>query len=181
MGSRHQHAASARKGAFEVFEALVPDPVADVVTRDGWKLREGDQTYGDNLYGDSVVDVVPAEYASDAPEKNGFEIINACFDAALKRYPFVTAMGEDVGKLGDVNQGCAGLQEKYGLLRVSDTGIRETTIIGRNFARRPKSIHQTSPGFGWIIEGLDRLGSELPGREQRIPVRRDQFGLGNHQ
>ena len=69
--------------------------------------------------------------AADSPEKNGFEIINACFDAALKRYPNLIAIGEDVGKLGDVNQGCAGLQEKYGRYRVSDTGIRECTIIGQ--------------------------------------------------
>jgi pyruvate/2-oxoglutarate/acetoin dehydrogenase E1 component/TPP-dependent pyruvate/acetoin dehydrogenase alpha subunit len=95
------------------------------------KLREGDETYGDNLYGRGEVAVVPAEYGPDAPEKNGFEIINACFDAALARYRNLVVLGEDVGKLGDVNQGCAGLQEKYGLHRVSDTGIRECTIIGQ--------------------------------------------------
>jgi pyruvate/2-oxoglutarate/acetoin dehydrogenase E1 component/TPP-dependent pyruvate/acetoin dehydrogenase alpha subunit len=89
--------------------------------------------YDDELYSGSALRVpeVKAEYGDDAAEKNGFEIINACFDAALKRYPNVTAMGEDVGKLGDVNQGCAGLQEKYGLHRVSDTGIRECTIVGQ--------------------------------------------------
>jgi 2-oxoisovalerate dehydrogenase E1 component len=97
------------------------------------KLREGDATYGDDLLGDAALNVaeVRAEYGDDAPEKNGFEIINACFDAALARYPNLIAMGEDVGKLGDVNQGCAGLQEKYGEHRVSDTGIRECTIIGQ--------------------------------------------------
>ncbi|MGZ7042490.1 MAG: alpha-ketoacid dehydrogenase subunit beta, partial [Thermoanaerobaculia bacterium] len=92
--------------------------------------------YDDQLYSDSPEAAIhiaerAAEYAADAPEKNGFEIINACFDAALKRYPNVIAIGEDVGKLGDVNQGCAGLQEKYGLYRVSDTGIRECTIMGQ--------------------------------------------------
>jgi len=93
--------------------------------------RLGDEMYDSHLLGDADVEEVPAQYASDAPEKNGFEIINACFDAALQRYPNLVAMGEDVGKLGDVNQGCAGLQEKYGLHRVSDTGIRECTIIGQ--------------------------------------------------
>lgn len=92
--------------------------------------------YDDELYSASSqaatnIAEVKAEYAGDAPEKNGFEIINACFDAALKRYPNVIAMGEDVGKLGDVNQGCAGLQDKYGPYRVSDTGIREVTILGQ--------------------------------------------------
>ena len=61
----------------------------------------------------------------------GFEIINAAFDAALAREPRLVAFGEDVGKLGDVNQGFRGLQAKYGPLRVSDTGIREATILGQ--------------------------------------------------
>jgi pyruvate/2-oxoglutarate/acetoin dehydrogenase E1 component/TPP-dependent pyruvate/acetoin dehydrogenase alpha subunit len=91
--------------------------------------------YDDELYSSGIesalnVDEVKPRY-DDAPEKNGSEIINACFDAALQRYPNLIALGEDVGKLGDVNQGCIGLQEKYGLYRVSDTGIRECTIVGQ--------------------------------------------------
>jgi pyruvate/2-oxoglutarate/acetoin dehydrogenase E1 component/TPP-dependent pyruvate/acetoin dehydrogenase alpha subunit len=77
---------------------------------------------------------VPAsapEYADDAPNITGFEVLNACFDATLKRDPRVLAFGEDVGQLGDVNQGFAGLQAKYGPLRVGDTGIRECTILGQ--------------------------------------------------
>ncbi|HEY5610961.1 MAG TPA: transketolase C-terminal domain-containing protein, partial [Thermoanaerobaculia bacterium] len=92
--------------------------------------------YDSDLYsetGDSALRVaeVKAAYDNDAPTLNGFEILNACFDSALRNYSNVTFMGEDVGRLGDVNQGCAGLQEKYGALRVSDTGIRETTILGQ--------------------------------------------------
>jgi pyruvate/2-oxoglutarate/acetoin dehydrogenase E1 component/TPP-dependent pyruvate/acetoin dehydrogenase alpha subunit len=92
--------------------------------------------YDDELYSSGVeaalnVAEVKPEYGDDAQEKNGSEIINACFDAAFQRYPNLIAMGEDVGKLGDVNQGCLGLQEKYGLYRVSDTGIRECTIVGQ--------------------------------------------------
>jgi pyruvate/2-oxoglutarate/acetoin dehydrogenase E1 component/TPP-dependent pyruvate/acetoin dehydrogenase alpha subunit len=74
---------------------------------------------------------VPAEYAADAPQVNGFEVLNACFDAHLARRPELVAFGEDVGRLGDVNQGFAGLQEKHGALRVADTGIRECTILGQ--------------------------------------------------
>jgi 2-oxoisovalerate dehydrogenase E1 component len=62
---------------------------------------------------------------------HGFEVLNACFDLALASDPRVIAFGEDVGRLGDVNQGFKGLQEKYGDLRVSDTGIRENTILGQ--------------------------------------------------
>ncbi len=77
------------------------------------------------------VEAVAPSYAPDAPSVNGFEVLNACFDAALAREPRFCAMGEDVGRLGDVNQGFLGLQEKYGALRVSDTGIREATILGQ--------------------------------------------------
>jgi 2-oxoisovalerate dehydrogenase E1 component len=98
--------------------------------------RLNSDRYGAELYSESAqsamkVPEVRAEFADDAPVLNGFEVINACLDAALRKYPNVTAMGEDVGRLGDVNQGCAGLQEKYGIHRVSDTGIRECTIIGQ--------------------------------------------------
>ena len=53
------------------------------------------------------------------------------FDAALEREPRLIAFGEDVGRLGDVNQAFRGLQEKYGIFRVADTGIREATILGQ--------------------------------------------------
>ena len=97
---------------------------------------EGDDRYDAHLYSESDeaalrVDEVKAEYADDAPSLNGFEIINHCFDHALRRDPRVIIFGEDVGKLGDVNQGCMGLQDKYGVWRVMDTGIRETTIAGQ--------------------------------------------------
>ena len=74
---------------------------------------------------------VAVEYAADAPVLVGREVLNACFDAHFNRDPRVLAFGEDVGKIGDVNQGFAGLQEKYGDLRITDTGIREMTIIGQ--------------------------------------------------
>lgn len=78
----------------------------------------------------SIEEVKPV-YAADAPLVMGFEIVNAAFDAALKREPRLVAFGEDLGKLGDVNQGFHGLQEKFGPLRVTDTGIREATILGQ--------------------------------------------------
>lgn len=78
------------------------------------------------------VPAVPAEYNNSTPEQiNGFEIINRFFDQALERIPELYVFGEDVGKIGGVNQGMAGLQEKYGEHRVFDTGIREWTIIGQ--------------------------------------------------
>jgi pyruvate/2-oxoglutarate/acetoin dehydrogenase E1 component len=61
----------------------------------------------------------------------GFEVMNANFDKLLEKEPRLIAFGEDVGQLGDVNQGFRGMQEKYGEFRVTDTGIREATILGQ--------------------------------------------------
>jgi pyruvate/2-oxoglutarate/acetoin dehydrogenase E1 component len=66
-----------------------------------------------------------------SPTLNGFEVIRTAFDHIFETNPLVFAIGEDVGKIGDVNQGFAGLQEKYGEIRISDTGIRECTIVGQ--------------------------------------------------
>lgn len=93
--------------------------------------RYASHLYSENQDSALQVPVIPPVYADEVPIVNGFEVLNACFDAALRRDPRVLAFGEDVGRLGDVNQGFKGLQEKYGELRVTDTGIRETTIIGQ--------------------------------------------------
>jgi len=104
-----------------------------------WKeeqARLNEERYSSHLYSQSaesalkVAEIEPV-YSENSPLVHGFEVLNACFDAALARDPRVIAFGEDVGKLGDVNQGFRGLQGKYGELRVSDTGIRELTIIGQ--------------------------------------------------
>jgi pyruvate/2-oxoglutarate/acetoin dehydrogenase E1 component/TPP-dependent pyruvate/acetoin dehydrogenase alpha subunit len=102
--------------------------------RERW--RAGAELYGSDLHSASplaalAVPVVPPVYADDSPLVDGFKVMNACFDAALERHPNLIALGEDVGQIGDVNQGFAGLQAKYGALRVTDTGIREATIMGQ--------------------------------------------------
>src|SRR5690606_19823214 len=74
---------------------------------------------------------VPAQYSENSPTYMGFEIVNKAFDEMLSREPRMITFGEDVGNLGDVNQGVRGLQDKYSTLRVSDTGIREATILGQ--------------------------------------------------
>jgi pyruvate/2-oxoglutarate/acetoin dehydrogenase E1 component/TPP-dependent pyruvate/acetoin dehydrogenase alpha subunit len=94
---------------------------------------ENETRYGSHLHSQSALKVpeVKAIYHPDSPTLMGFEVINAAFDAALARHINLVAFGEDVGKLGDVNQGFRGLQEKYGANRVTDTGIREVTILGQ--------------------------------------------------
>jgi pyruvate/2-oxoglutarate/acetoin dehydrogenase E1 component/TPP-dependent pyruvate/acetoin dehydrogenase alpha subunit len=74
---------------------------------------------------------VPVRYYEDSKLIDGREVLNACFDANFERDKTIVAFGEDVGAIGDVNQGFAGLQGKYGDLRLTDTGIREATIIGQ--------------------------------------------------
>lgn len=101
-----------------------------------WKQEQdkvGEDRYSSELYtgmASRVPEVKPV-YSDSSPMLNGFEIVNKGFDAMFARDPRVVAFGEDLGFLGDVNQGFAGLQEIYGKLRISDTGIRETTIIGQ--------------------------------------------------
>jgi pyruvate/2-oxoglutarate/acetoin dehydrogenase E1 component/TPP-dependent pyruvate/acetoin dehydrogenase alpha subunit len=77
------------------------------------------------------MEMVAARYYEDSKYIDGREVLNACFDANFARDKSIVAFGEDVGAIGDVNQGFAGLQAKYGDLRITDTGIREATIIGQ--------------------------------------------------
>lgn len=74
---------------------------------------------------------IPVQFNVDSPMVDGREVLQACFDHLLKSDPRFLAFGEDVGKIGDVNQAFAGLQAKYGESRVTDTSIRECTIIGQ--------------------------------------------------
>lgn len=77
------------------------------------------------------VKIVPALYSEEAKVVDGREVLNLCFEENFRRDERLLAFGEDVGKIGDVNQGFAGLQEKLGVHRVFDTGIRENSIIGK--------------------------------------------------
>lgn len=99
-------------------------------------LKENEKRFNTHLHSDSAESALNAKevkpvYNSDSPMVAGREILLAFFDEAFKRDPRIIAFGEDVGQLGDVNQGMAGLQAKYGDIRITDTGIREATIIGQ--------------------------------------------------
>ncbi|MFN2187426.1 MAG: thiamine pyrophosphate-dependent enzyme, partial [Candidatus Promineifilaceae bacterium] len=97
---------------------------------------DGVKRYDSHLHSESqdsalLVQEIKPRYSDRAELVSGFQILNAGFASMLERDPRVIAFGEDVGKLGDVNQGFAGLQDRFGELRVSDTGIREATIAGQ--------------------------------------------------
>ncbi|KEQ28705.1 transketolase [Pedobacter antarcticus 4BY] len=94
------------------------------------------ERYNSRLFTDGVESHIhvkneAASYHENSKMIDGRELLNACFDANFRRDPRLVAFGEDLGSIGDVNQGFAGLQAKFGELRVTDTGIREMTIVGQ--------------------------------------------------
>lgn len=101
--------------------------------------------YSAHLYSEAkenaktIKEVLPS-YTSDSEEVDGRIILRDNFDAIFQKHPNVLIFGEDSGAIGDVNQGLEGMQEKYGKLRVADSGIREATILGQ--------------GIGMALRGL---------------------------
>lgn len=106
---------------------------------------------------------IKAQYSEDAAMVDGREVVQACFDAAFARDPRVVAFGEDVGKIGDVNQGFAGLQEKYGEIRISDTGIREATIIGQGIGLAMRGLRPIAEiqYLDYLLYGLQTMSDDL--------------------
>jgi pyruvate/2-oxoglutarate/acetoin dehydrogenase E1 component len=96
--------------------------------------------YCENQFSPLMVEEVRPQYSENSPGVDGREIIRSYFDALFQRDIRVFAIGEDVGLIGDVNQGLAGLQEKYGEIRLTDTGIRETTIIGQGIGMAMRGL-----------------------------------------
>ncbi len=98
--------------------------------------RENEERYNSHLYSASTesplnVPVVPAVYSDKSPTVDGRQVLVRNFDANFARDPRIFVIGEDVGRLGDVNLVFEGLQAKHGDLRLTDTGIREATILGQ--------------------------------------------------
>lgn len=114
----------------------------------GWlqgKQTEMTDFYSSHLYSEAVFSPLhlshtETAYAEAEELTDGRIVLRENFDAILKKYPEVLIFGEDSGKIGGVNQGLEGLQAKYGVHRVFDTGIREATIIGQ--------------GIGMALRGL---------------------------
>ena len=96
--------------------------------------------YSETYRSNSLIKEIKPDYDEDAIQVDGRIILRDNFENIFNNYPEVLVFGEDTGKIGDVNQGLEGLQEKFGELRVTDTGIREATIIGQ--------------GIGMALRGL---------------------------
>ena len=131
-------------------------------------LNKGQNDYNTNLYSDSpnsalnIPEIKPT-YSDKSPQKNGYEILNRCFDKALEKYPNMFAFGEDVGYIGDVNQGFVGLQDKYGEHRVFDTGIREWTIMGQAIGMAIRGLRPIAEiqYLDYLLYGLTPLADDL--------------------
>jgi pyruvate/2-oxoglutarate/acetoin dehydrogenase E1 component/TPP-dependent pyruvate/acetoin dehydrogenase alpha subunit len=98
--------------------------------------KENHERYNSHLYSRSEesplkVPIVPAAFTDTSPKVDGRQVLLRNFDANFARDPRLFVIGEDVGRLGDVNLVFEGLQAKYGELRLTDTGIREATILGQ--------------------------------------------------
>ena len=145
--------------------------------------KENQQLYNAKLYNEGPksalkVAVVKPEYAEDAPILNGFEVLNKYFDNLFAGQPKVVAFGEDLGQIGDVNQGFSGLQEKYGVDRIFDTGIRELTIIGQGIGLAMRGLRPIAEiqYLDYLLFGLQPLSDDVStlhyrtGGKQSVPL-----------
>ena len=124
------------------------------------RIREG---YAQHHVNERSVAPTAAEYSDESSLWPGYQIIQAGFGMMLERDPRVIAFGEDVGQLGDVNQGMAGLQAQFGELRVTDTGIRETTIVGQAIGMALRGLRPIAEiqYLDYLLFGLQTLSDDL--------------------
>lgn len=130
--------------------------------------KNNEDRYNSYVYSQSAesalsIEEIPAQFSDNAPVVDGREVLQACFDAALTRDPRVLAFGEDVGHIGDVNQAFAGLQAKHGDLRVSDTGIREVTILGQGIGLAMRGLRPIAEiqYLDYLLYALQLMSDDL--------------------
>ncbi len=130
-------------------------------------LEENKKLYNTHLYNEGIrsalkVQEVKATYATDTPLMNGFEVLNRFFDELFTANPKVVAFGEDLGFIGDVNQGFSGLQQKYGKERIFDTGIRELTIMGQGIGLAIRGLRPIAEiqYLDYLLYGLQTLSDD---------------------
>lgn len=125
--------------------------------------RYNSKLYNETEYSALNVKEVKPVYKEDAPEVHGRVILRDNFDHLFKKYPLLVTFGEDSGKLGDVNQALEGMQEKYGELRITDTGIRETTILGQGIGLALRGLRPIAEiqYFDYLLYALQTLSDDL--------------------
>ena len=109
------------------------------------------------------VKAIEANYNIDTPTLNGYEVLNKYFDELFASNNKVVAFGEDLGNIGDVNQGFSGLQEKYGIERIFDTGIRELTIMGQGIGLALRGLRPIAEiqYLDYLLYGLQPLSDDV--------------------
>lgn len=109
------------------------------------------------------VPVIPAVMEENPKQLNGYEVLNQYFDHLFANNPKVIAFGEDLGNIGDVNQGFAGLQAKYGVNRIFDTGIREQTIMGQAHGLAMRGLRPIAEiqYLDYLMYGLQTLSDDV--------------------
>ena len=109
------------------------------------------------------VSVVPAVMEANPKQLNGYEVLNQYFDYLFAHNPKVVAFGEDLGNIGDVNQGFAGLQTKYGVNRIFDTGIREQTIMGQAHGLAMRGLRPIAEiqYLDYLLYGIQTLSDDV--------------------
>ncbi|MEO7445484.1 MAG: thiamine pyrophosphate-dependent enzyme [Ferruginibacter sp.] len=131
-------------------------------------LKTSRELYDSHLYNEGPksamkVNPVAAWYQKDAPQVNGYEVLNKYFDALFASNNKVAAFGEDLGFIGDVNQGFMGLQEKHGRQRIFDTGIRELTIMGQGIGMALRGLRPIAEiqYLDYLLYGLQPLSDDV--------------------
>jgi pyruvate/2-oxoglutarate/acetoin dehydrogenase E1 component/TPP-dependent pyruvate/acetoin dehydrogenase alpha subunit len=137
----------------------------------GWLKRnyqDANKSYNSFLYNEmptSVLNVkpVPPKYSDSSPDVPGRLIIRENYDRLFAKYPLLVTFGEDTGKIGGVNQTLEGLQKKYGELRITDTGIRETTILGQGIGLALRGIRPIAEiqYLDYLMYALQILSDDL--------------------
>lgn len=125
--------------------------------------RYSSYQHTNSLYSPMRLPVVPAQYEERASVVSGYQVLNACFDANFTRDAKIVAFGEDVGKIGDVNQAFAGLQAKFGKERIYDTGIREASIMGEGIGLAMRGLRPIAEiqYLDYLLYGLQPLSDDL--------------------
>ncbi len=131
-------------------------------------FEAGWENYSANLYSESAqaaLNVAPVwpEFTDDAPLVPGREILRDNFDYIFSHNPLVVTFGEDTGQLGGVNQTMEGMQQKYGEWRVRDTGIRETTILGKGIGMALRGLRPIAEiqYFDYLLYALQTMSDDL--------------------
>jgi pyruvate/2-oxoglutarate/acetoin dehydrogenase E1 component/TPP-dependent pyruvate/acetoin dehydrogenase alpha subunit len=131
-------------------------------------LQEEAPNYSRHLYNQTPkstlnVSVVDPIYDENSKILNGYEVLNAYFDQLFENNPLVYAFGEDLGNIGDVNQGFAGLQAKHGADRIFDTGIREQSIMGQAHGMALRGLRPIAEiqYLDYLLYGLQTLSDDI--------------------